>query len=127
MHLRHCAVAEVRLGYLLIPASDSLFEFYRQRGFFVSAFGVASRTVSSSEILPYSDSDLDAAYVSLSVWLRCATMLLLVFPSYIAWDEAALAYAVKAARAALGGIYGFTKGDTPVGYVLCTAGGVHCS
>ncbi len=63
----------------LIPASDSLFEFYRQRGF-VSAFGVASRTVSSSEILPYSDSDLDVRPMSLSVLAACATMLLLAFP-----------------------------------------------
>ncbi|MFR8078117.1 MAG: GNAT family N-acetyltransferase [Christensenellales bacterium] len=104
-------------GMFLIPASDSLFEFYRQRGF-VSAFGVASRTVSSSEILPYSDSDLDVRPMSLSVLAALRNHAFACLPSYIAWDEAALAYAVKAARAALGGIYGFYKGDTPVGYVF---------
>ena len=101
----------------LIPASDSLCEFYRQRGF-VSAFGVASRTVSSSEIFPYSDSDLDVRPIPLSVLAALRNHAFACLPSYIAWDEAALAYAVKAAKAALGGVYGFCKGDTPVGYVF---------
>ena len=56
--------------------------------------------------------------MSLSVLAALRNHAFACLPSYIAWDEAALAYAVKAARAALGGIYGFYKGDTPVGYVF---------
>lgn len=104
-------------GMFLIPASGGLFDFYRRCGFF-SAFGIESRTFSSSELLSCADSDLCVRPLSLSVLADLRSRAFASLPSYIAWDSSALAYAVEAAKAALGGVYGFFRGAEPVGYVF---------
>ncbi len=104
-------------GMFLIPASSSLFDFYGQRGF-VPAFGIESRSFSASEIPSCIHSGVKLRPMPLSALVSLRNQAFASLPSYIAWEQEALAYAVKAAKAALGGVYGFYIGDTPVGYVF---------
>lgn len=102
----------------LIPASQSLFSFYGARGF-QTAFGVTHQDLTQEQVEQYAcASPLSLTPVSPPVLRRLRDDAFAPHAPYVAWDEAALCYAVQASRAAGGDAVAFARNGAPFGYAF---------
>lgn len=102
----------------LIPASQSLFSFYGARGF-QPAFGITHQDLSLEQVEQYAcASPLSLAPVSPPVLRRLRDNAFASYAPYVAWDAAALSYAVRASRAAGGDAVMFLRSGVPFGYAF---------